>query len=200
MIKNYVFDFGQTLVRFDPRYMTSVYVRKSEKIEQIASAVFDRLYFDKLDAGTITDEEVKRKICDRLPKELQDKACLVYDNWYYNLPIIDGIPELLKEIKDNGGRLFLLSNISCGFAENYNRIAGINELLSFFDGLVFSGEIRMVKPDKNIFEYLLNKYDLSAAECVFIDDNKNNTLTAESLGIKSILFDGNVSKLRFELI
>ena len=195
MIKNYIFDFGQVIVNFDTKYMTSVYIKEPKNIKMVEEVVFDRFYWDKLDAGIITDEEVKQGICSRLPLKLQKEACAVYDNWYKNLTFIEGMPELLRAIKAKGGRLYLLSNISIGFAENYSIVSKIKEVLDMFDGIVFSGTIGKTKPNKEIFEYLLNKYTLKAEESVFIDDNMNNVLAAEKVGIKGYLFKGKADDL-----
>ena len=97
MFKNYIFDFGQVIIKFDTEYMTSVYVKNREDVKIVEEVVFDRLYWDKLDAGTITDEQVKEAFTSRLPEHLVVKACEVYDNWYRNLPIVEGIYDLLKE-------------------------------------------------------------------------------------------------------
>jgi putative hydrolase of the HAD superfamily len=64
-----------------------------------------------------------------------------------------------------------------------------------FDGLVLSGEINIVKPNAEIFEYLLSKYNLNREECIFVDDNKANITGAEKAGIKGYLFDGDAEKL-----
>ena len=82
----------------------------------------------------------------------------------------------------------MLSNISKGFAENYTVVPQLNELFALFDGLVFSGPLGITKPNKEIFDYVLEKYDLKAEETVFFDDNKNNILGAEKVGIKGHLF------------
>lgn len=189
MFKNYIFDFGQVIVKFDTKHMTSVYVNEPENIKLVEEVVFDRLYWDKLDAGTITDEEVKDSICSRLPENLKESACAVYDNWYRNLPFVEGIPELLRKIKANGGKLFLLSNISKGFAENYAAVPQLKELFDMFDGLVFSGPIGIIKPNKEIFDYILSKYNLKANESVFIDDNENNISGAQKAKINGFLFN-----------
>lgn len=199
MYKNFIFDFGQVIVKFDPEFMTKVYIENPNEVKAVEDIIFDRLYWDKLDEGTITDGEVKEGICSRVPEHLKEKACLVYDNWYENIPFIEGMPELLKEIKQNGGKLFLLSNISKGFAENYKRVPQLKALFDLFDGLVFSGPIGIIKPSKEIFNYLLEKYSLKADETVFIDDNKNNTEGSIKAGINSILFDGDVASLKLEL-
>ena len=195
MLKNYIFDFGQVIVHFDTAYMTSLYIKDSEQQKIAEDVIFDRLYWDKLDAGTITDEEVKAEVCKRLPEDISQNACKVYDNWHKNLPFIDGMVDIIKKIKQNGGKLFLLSNISKGFAEKYNEVPQLKELFDLFDGLVFSAPIGLTKPNADIFNHLLTKYNLIAEESIFIDDNKNNILGAEKVGINGYLFDGNSEKL-----
>lgn len=200
MYKNFIFDFGQVIVKFDPEFMTKVYIENPNEVKAVEDIIFDRLYWDKLDEGTITDDEVKEGICSRLPDSLKEKACLVYDNWYRNIPFIEGMPELLKEIKQKGGKLYLLSNISKGFAENYKNVPALAETFDLFDGLVFSGPIGIVKPSKEIFNYLLSKYNINAEESVFIDDNKNNIEGAQKLGINAVIFEGVTNKLKSKLL
>ena len=89
-----------------------------------------------------------------------------------------------------------MSNISIGFANSYKNVKWIKELLDNFDGIVLSGTIGMVKPDRSIFEYLLSKYSLKADECMFIDDREINIEGGEAVGIKGYLFDGDAEKLR----
>ena len=76
----------------------------------------------------------------------------------------------------------------------------LKSLFEIFDGLVFSAPIGLTKPDKEIFDHILLKYDLKPEETVFIDDNINNILGARASGIKGYLFDGDVSRLRGELV
>ena len=195
MIKNIIFDFGKVLVDFDPYYMTSKFFENEDDINLVSKIVFDRLYWDRLDEGAISDDEIKQDLKKRLPKELINNAFLTYDNWYYNLPEINGMRELVTNLKNNGHKLFLLSNISKKFVENYEKVESIKTLLDLFDGLVFSGPIGIVKPSAEIFEHLLNKYSLKAEDCLFIDDSAKNTDGAKSVGINAYLFDGDSKKL-----
>lgn len=196
MIKNYIFDFGNVIIKFDPYYMASAFIDDEKDIETVAKVVFDRLYWKSLDDGTISDPEVKSAICSRLEKRLHEKACLVYDNWHKNLPFIDGMVSLIDDIKASGGRLFLLSNISCGFAEKYAEVPEFNNLFQKFDGLVFSGPLGIVKPHAPIFEHLLNKYSLKADECLFIDDTLDNVEGAKAVGVHTYHFKGDSEHLR----
>lgn len=199
MIKNCIFDFGQVLVEFVPEKLTAVYTDNADDIRLISDAVFDRLYWDRLDDGTITDSEVRSAFCARLPVRLHETALKAYDNWIENLVPISEVVSLLPQIKKSGGRLYLLSNISRGFAEKYRDIAKINDILSLFDGMVFSGTLGITKPNKEIFEHLLYTFGLNAEESIFIDDNINNIIGAEKAGIKGYLFDGDTEKLKLSL-
>lgn len=199
MYKNIIFDYGQVIISYDPYYMTNVYVKDEAVCKELCDIIFDRIYWDRLDNGSISDSEVKEAFKSRIPSHLYDVACEVYDNWYYNNPLIPGIKELIADLKRGGAKLYLISNISKGFAENYTKIPEVAEVLSLFDGLVFSGPLGLSKPQKEIFEYLLNKYDLKAEECVFIDDSEKNLLGARAVGLNTIHFTGSAEKLRAEL-
>ena len=83
-----------------------------------------------------------------------------------------------------------------GFAEKYTAVPWIDELLKQFDGIVLSGTIGMVKPERDIFDYTLKKFGLKGSESLFIDDSSLNIKGAESARLKGYLFDGNVEKLR----
>ena len=69
-IKTVVFDFGQVMVHFEPSYMVGKYVTDREDAHLLERVVFDRLYWDKLDAGTITSEETLAEYRKRLPERL----------------------------------------------------------------------------------------------------------------------------------
>jgi HAD superfamily hydrolase (TIGR01509 family) len=56
------------------------------------------------------------------------------------------------------------------------------------DGIVMSGEERVTKPDAKIYHILLNRYQLAPEECVFFDDNLNNVIAAQNIGIHAVQF------------
>jgi putative hydrolase of the HAD superfamily len=69
-------------------------------------------------------------------------------------------------------------------------------IFDLFDGIVYSAPIKMVKPNKKIYEYILNKYQLVPEECLFVDDTKKNLAAAARFGISTFHFDDNVNELR----
>ncbi len=199
MIRNIIFDFGNVLARFEPRDMVARFEPNPRNADLLTEVVFDRLYWNDADAGTITDDETKDAFCARLPQELHAVACNIYDAWPTLLPPIDGMTELVKDLKARGYNLYLLSNISTKFAAEYSNIPWLSELFSLFDGLVFSAPIGLVKPHREIYEHLLSTHALKADECVFIDDSRHNIDGCEAVGIRGILFDGDAAHLRASL-
>lgn len=196
MYKNVIFDFGNVLTRFDPAELTAACVSDAQTAAYLQNIVFDRLYWDKLDAGSMTDEEAKAAICSRLESNLHQTACDVFDRWVALLQPIAGMPEFVLDLKAQGVRLYLLSNISTGFAQRYHETPWIAELFTHFDGLVLSGPIGLTKPNSAIFEHLLQRYALQPEDCLFIDDSQTNIHGAAACGIHGYLFDGDVQKLR----
>lgn len=196
MIKNYIFDFGNVLAEFYPERLTAPFTEDAEMRKYISEVVFDRAYWDKLDSGSITDDEVRAEIRSRVPCTAGDLACRVYDNWINTMTPVKGMQQLICDIRKTDKKLYLLSNISIGFAENYGKVEWIKELLDRFDGLVLSGTIGKIKPNRDIFEHLLETFDLNSDECLFIDDNAKNIEGAKCVGIEGYLFQGDAQQLR----
>lgn len=195
-MKNIVFDFGQVLVRFEPAYMVGRDVTDPKDARLLEEIVFDRLYWDRLDAGTITDEETVAAIHSRIPERLWNVADQIYYNWIYNIPEIEGMRELITYIKEKYRvPVYLLSNISIYFAEHAHEIP----ILQLIDGCVFSAKCGMVKPHVEIFEHLCSKFGLLPKDTLFVDDRAENIDGAEKVGICGYLFDGDVTRLRARL-
>ena len=190
MIKNVIFDFGQVLVRFDPEYMCSVYADPCD-VPLLSEVIFDRLYWDRLDAGTISDEELIASVKERLPQRLHKIAEDIYFNWLYNLPEIEGMRDVLDFCRTKGYGLYILSNISKYFAKRYREIP----IFAYFDGFVFSAECGAVKPSREIFSHISEKFGLIPCDTLFVDDNAANIRGAKEFGINAYLFNGDAVAL-----
>jgi putative hydrolase of the HAD superfamily len=192
MIKNVVFDFGQVLIKYDPDYMASKFVDNSEDLRLLSDVLFDRLYWDKLDDATITDEQVVAFSCERLPERLHEACRKAYYNWIYNLPPIEGMWELVRKIKRKYGvKTFVLSNVGTYLSDNRDAF----EIFSEMEKCIFSAEVGHIKPNRDMFEYLTKTCNILPEETVFIDDNAKNIAGAEAFGIKGYLFDGDAHRL-----
>ena len=193
MIRNIVFDYGNVMIRFEPSYMVGKYVSDADDAELLERVIFDRLYWDRLDDGSISDAEVVEAVKGRIPERLWSVAEEIYFNWVYNLPEIDGMSDLVRHVKDElGVRVFLLSNISTYFADH----ASEREELEPFERCIFSAVVGHTKPHADMFEYLCRECKIKPEETLFVDDSAKNIAGAEAFGIKGYLFDGDSARLR----
>ena len=192
-MKYVIFDFGQVLVHFEPSYIVKKYVNDPVDAALLSHIAFDRLYWDRLDAGTITDAEVVDAIKARLPERLGGVVEQIYYNWIYNIPEMEGMRELILHVKqDFGVPVYVLSNISTYFAAHAHEIP----ILELVDGCVFSAVCGMTKPNADIFEHICQKFVFEPTEAAFIDDNPANVHTARQLGMQGYVFDGDADRLR----
>lgn len=192
MIKNVIFDFGQVLVHFEPDYMCSLEISDADDLRLVSDVLFDKLYWEKLDAGTIEDAEVVSAAKARLPERLHAATEKIYYNWIYTLPEMEGMREVVDLCRKKGFGIYVLSNISAYFAAHYREIP----ILEGFDGYVFSSSVGYVKPSADIFRYICDKYGLTPSETLFVDDNAKNIDGADRFGIVPYYFDGNASALK----
>jgi putative hydrolase of the HAD superfamily len=190
MIKNVIFDCGQVLIRYNETEIAAHYVDTPEEAEFLGRIAMARKYWNLFDEGTLTEADYLEQVKKELPEHLHKAVEKLVWGWIGNCPMIDGMEDIVRDVKKSGKKLYLLSNFNQRLrTEPY-------PILSEFDALVISGEINKVKPDRAIYDYLLDTYALNPEECIFIDDNPANIAMAESLGITGYLFDGDAVKLR----
>ena len=195
MIKNIVFDFGQVLVKFVPSYIVAQHTADPQTARLIEDVVFDRTYWNRLDAGEVSDDEAVMSFRSRLPSCVADLGEEVFRSWIDHIPAIPGMWELVADLHARGVPLYLLSNISSHFAERANEFS----VLTHFKKCVFSGLCRMTKPDTAIYRHLLCECNILPEETLFIDDSPQNIAGAEACGINGYLFTGDVGALRAHL-
>ena len=105
---------------------------------------------------------------------------------------IPGAFNFCEYAKRKGYRLFVLSNASDEFYEYFPKFAP----LAYFDGIVVSSDLHKIKPDIEIFEYLLHTYHLLPEECLFIDDMEPNVKGARQTGMQGEVFLGDFEKIK----
>ena len=94
--------------------------------------------------------------------------------------------ESYKELKQKGYKIYLCSNIT---EDNYNYIRDNFEIIQISDGGVFYCFEHISKPNVEIYNKLIEKYNLNIEESMFMDDTKRNIISADEIGFKTILFD-----------
>lgn len=185
MIKNIIFDFGGVLLDWNPRYLYKSYFNNDEEMEHFLADICNGEWNIRQDAGRPFAEAVK-ELQAKFP-EYAEAIQMYDDDWEKMLKC--ELPEsidLLKELKFMGYGIYGLTNWS---AEKIGYAFANYSFFSLFDGIVVSGVEKVVKPDRKIYEILLERYSLKPGECVFIDDNQDNVDMAKVLGINAIRFD-----------
>ncbi|MEX0940470.1 MAG: HAD-IA family hydrolase [Candidatus Babeliales bacterium] len=101
---------------------------------------------------------------------------------------------LLKQCLHYGYNIFLLSNCSSSTMATLKQKHP--DIFNIFQGIVIPRDVGYKKPNIKIFEHLLEKFNLEAQECYFIDDSIENILSAELLGMHAILYTNPEATLK----
>ena len=185
MINTIIFDIGNVLVDFRWRQMYESFGLKEDDIEKLADATVRHQAWLDLDQGIITTEEAEeayvkaapeyREFIERIYQEM-DNMLVQFD---YSIPWI-------KEMKKRGYRIYILSNWSKPAYEACQDTA--LSFLPLVDGVVFSYQEFVIKPDQKIYEIICNRYHINPAEAVFLDDSEANIKGAREYGLHAIHF------------
>lgn len=183
-IENIIFDFGGVLVDWNPRYLYKEHFRNEKEMEHFLMHICTDEWNVEQDRGCSLSEGTN--ILQKQFPEFHSKIQLYYDKWETMLKgDIPGTVSLLYKLKQKY-KLYGLTNWSAEtISIAYKRFSFFKE----FDGIVVSGEEKMIKPDKNIFLLLLDRYRLKAESSIFIDDNIHNIKAAEEIGLYAIHFE-----------
>jgi 2-haloacid dehalogenase len=180
-----IFDLGGVLIDWNPRYLyRKLFAGDDEAMEAFLAEVTSPAWNAEQDAGRTWREAV-----DALAAIHPDRRDLIaaYDErWEETLgDPIEGTVEILAELRAGGLRLAALSNWS---AEKFPIARPRYPFLDWFETIVISGEVRVSKPDPGIFRHVLERLDLDAEACVFIDDSAANVEAAADLGMTALQF------------
>ena len=196
MIKNIVFDMGQVLIHWSPQLMTSFLNLPKEDAQLIERELFRNVEWVQLDHGIITEDQAIKSVCRRLPEHLHEGVRQLVSGWW-NWPLVpvEGMAELVKELKSLGFGIYLLSNASLRLHEYFHRVP----CSECFDGKLVSADLKLLKPQAEIYQALYSRFNLNPAESLFIDDSPANAAGAIRTGMQSLVFLGDIPRLRREL-
>lgn len=192
MIKNVIFDMGNVLLEYNPDVCLEHFVEKEEDRAVIKRELFEGPEWKEGDLGYLTDAERFDGVSKRVPERLHTALKRCATGWVMCMKPVSGAREFCSFVKENGYQIYVLSNASNSFYDYFPDFLP----LDYFDGIVVSCDIHMIKPDIRIYEYLLEKYGLKPEECFFIDDMAANIEGAKRAGMNGAVFKGDFEEMK----
>lgn len=181
MISTFIFDFGGVLVDWNPRYLYKDIFKNDVEMEYFLTNICTDEWNIQQDKGRSLAEGTQL-LLNQFP-EHHELIKLYYDKWEVMLK--GDIPEnvaVLTKLKGNY-KLLGLTNWS---AETFPIALQRFPFFELFEGIVVSGTEKLIKPDKAIFNLLIQRYNIKPEESIFIDDNIHNIKAANEIGFNTI--------------
>lgn len=187
MIRNIIFDMGNVLIRWEPEIFVEREHIPEEDRPLILRELFGSVEWVQMDRGSISLEEGIAAVCRRLPPRLHTAVReLTLDWWKRHLFPVEGMGELVREVKGLGYGVYLLSNAKLDLHQYFHLIPGSE----CFDGCIVSADWKLLKPQPEIYQVLFREFELKAEECFFIDDLNINIEAAVLVGMSGTVFRG----------
>jgi 2-haloacid dehalogenase len=177
-----VFDIGNVLLRWDPRNLYRTLFDDETEMEWFLENVCTHDWNVEQDRGRDWDEAVALLVKDHPKHEPHIRA--FHERWHETVSgVFQENVALLERLREAGVPNYCITNFSgAKFKEAQSRYP----FLARFDGVIVSGDERVLKPDPAIYKLLLDRYGLAAADCLFIDDSQANVDGARAVGMHAI--------------
>lgn len=193
-IDTVVFDIGNVLILWDPRWLYRKLLPDDEAIERFLREVDFQAWNLRHDAG----QPFALGIAEHGARFPHYRPLLqaYFDRFEESMgSAIAGTLALVRQLRASGYRTLALTNFS---AETFRRTLARYPFLNEFEGIVVSGEEHLVKPDPEIYRRLCSRYGVEPARSVFIDDSAPNVAGAQNIGMHALRFS-SPEKLRIDL-
>jgi len=191
----FLFDLGGVFFDWDPKYFFNKVFNNSKEMDYFLENICNNNWNIKQDAGrSITEaEEILISTYPSYSKEIK----MYYSNHRKMIrKIYQESINILDDLKIKNFECYVLSNWS---AETFEGMIEDYPFLKKFDGMVISGEAKLVKPNPKIYQLAIKKFNLIPNETIFVDDKLENIITAETMKFKTIhLKDPSIIKTLIE--
>lgn len=169
MIKNIIFDLGGVLIDHNPEKTLYAHFKK-EDADIVLKEIFRNPLWLERDRGVVTSEDILREKKALIPAEIYPKVEEMTNNFFPYMPPFEEMYDFVKELKENGYGIYLLSNVG----KEFHTVKKDIPVLELFDGFVASSDYEVVKPEPEIYNILFEKFSLVPEKCIFIDDVQKN--------------------------
>jgi len=178
----FLFDLGGVFFDWDPKNFFKDKFDNQSEMNFFLDNICNNDWNLQQDKGRLIID-AENDLISKFPN-YEEKIKMYYPN---HRKMIKGIfhesIELLYELKKKNYSCYILSNWS---SETFEGMTDEYNFLKDFDGMIISGDIKLVKPDKKIFELAIEKFNLTPNETIFIDDRIENINSAQNLNFKTV--------------
>lgn len=190
-MKNIVFDLGGVVVDWNPERLMQEYTGDPEMPVALFKKGFFQEYWPEYDRGTVDQTGIVKQMSEFAGRRFAE--CWDFVEFVkHSLRDIPATVHLIRELSGKGYRLFCLSNMS---VEYYDYLKE-REVFRYFEGQIISALEHVIKPEKEIYEVLMHRYDVVPEESVFIDDLEKNIDAARELGFHTVHFTDKEKGIR----
>lgn len=195
MAKNVIFDLGGVVIEWSPDRILEGYYADPALRASLKPELFGHPDWLELDRGTLSEAELVQRVAGRTGRPIAELGGL-FDAVRASLHAKPDTVALLEKLSARGIPLYCLSNMS---SDTFLHLRDRHSFWDVFRGIVISGDIKLMKPEPEIFEFLLQRYGLAAGQTIFVDDNAPNIEAARALGIHTVWFkDARQCELELE--
>ena len=189
MIRNIVFDLGGVIMTICQEEAIKRFKSIGLKnVEDYLNPYTQTDIFGDIEEGKISAEQFREKLSELIGKEVTYEECkFAWLGYRQDVPLRN--LDILRKLKAQGYKLILLSNtnpfmMSWGLSGEFD--GNGNSLESYFDSLYLSYKLGVMKPNKKIFQYIIDNEKIQPGESLFIDDGERNINAARLLGFKTL--------------
>jgi putative hydrolase of the HAD superfamily len=182
MIKNLVFDVGNVLLEYRWKDMLMEHGMSEEKAVTLGNLMFTDPLWEEMDVAYRTKDEIVGEYVRKYPLFREEITWFMSHGEYMHVRRRD-VWKRVHELKQKGYGIYILSNYS---EELFRKHTEDADFIRDADGVVVSYQIHHKKPEEAIYRYLLDRYNLNAAESIFFDDRQENTEAAGKIGMETV--------------
>lgn len=184
MITTVIFDIGNVLVEFSWRKHYELMGYDEAMIERLAKATVRNPGWNEYDRGVLSEEETIQGFVDSDP-EIEDDIRRALKNIRTMIKRCDYAIPWIQDLKEKGYSCLYLSNFS---HKAETECAEALDFIPYMDGGILSYRDKVIKPQPEIYDLLIERYQLVPEECVFLDDTLPNVEAARKAGMHAIHF------------
>lgn len=182
--RSVIFDFGGVLLRWQPQEIIDAFYEDEALRSALSQNVFRHPDWIEMDHGSLDEDTAVARFAARMDRPASEIQALLQLVRTSLVPVPETFA-IVRELSERGIPVYGLSNMP---ASTFIYLRQRYDHWKLFKDIVISGDVKLIKPEPAIFEYICRRNRLQPSETVFVDDHSPNIEAAARLGFQTILF------------